>query len=218
GFRWKRTRHSHRGKQDLEQKRLKQAELEMLKLAATEGYIDLKYLDESGCCLWSPMSYSYSRVGRQKRLEQTERRGRRISILGLWQPGKRFEYALACGSFKSKSYIKVMNWIAGKAWQLLSQSGRLTVIVQDQATLHTSKLTQQHWQHWQEQGLLLFFLPKYCSEMNRIEDEWHQLKAHEMAGRMFEDEYDLATAMMNGMQARSHKGGYTLERFKFNSP
>jgi len=26
------------------------------------------------------------------------------------------------------------------------------------------------------------------SEMNRIEDEWHQLKTHEIAGRMFEDD------------------------------
>ncbi len=34
---------------------------------------------------------------------------------------------------------------------------------------------------------------------------------------MFEDEYDLALAVMAGMQARSIKGGYTLERFKFNS-
>jgi hypothetical protein len=67
--------HSHRGKQDLEQKRLKQADLDTLKLAAEEGYIHLKYLDESGCCLWSPVSYSYSRIGEQKRLEQTERRG-----------------------------------------------------------------------------------------------------------------------------------------------
>ncbi len=189
----------------------------MLKLAAKEGYINLKYLDESGCCLWSPVSYSYSRVGSQKRLEQTQRRGRRISILGLWQPDKRFEYALACGSFKSKSYIKVMNWVADKACQSLIQTGRPTVIVQDHGSLHTSTLTQQHWQHWKKQGLLLFFLPKYCSQMNRIEDEWHQLKTHEIAGRMFEDEYDLATAIMHGMQARSDKGGYTLERFKFNS-
>jgi hypothetical protein len=34
---------------------------------------------------------------------------------------------------------------------------------------------------------------------------------------MFEDEYDLARAIMDGMEARSVKGGYTLERFKFNS-
>jgi transposase len=28
---------------------------------------------------------------------------------------------------------------------------------------------------WQEKGLYLFFLPKYCSQMNAIEPEWHQL-------------------------------------------
>jgi hypothetical protein len=44
-------------------------------------------------------------------------------------------------------------------------------------------------------GLFLFFLPQYCSQMNRIEDEWHQLKTHEIAGRMFEHEYDLAIAL-----------------------
>lgn len=188
-----------------------------MKLAAEEGYIDLKYLDESGCCLWSPPSYSYSRTGEQKQLEQTERRGRRISILGLWQPDKCFEYALACGSFKSPSYIKVMDSIADQASATLSQTGRLTVVVQDNGSLHTSQLTQQQWQRWQQQGLFLFFLPPYCSQMNRIEDEWHQLKTHELAGRMFEDEYDLAVAVMDGMTTRSINGAYTLVRFKFNS-
>ena len=55
---------------------------------AQSGYIELMYLDESGCQLWSPASYSYSRVGEQKRIEQTDRRKGRISILGLWQPDK----------------------------------------------------------------------------------------------------------------------------------
>ena len=50
-----------------------------------------------------------------------------------------------------------------------------------------------------------------------LSDEWHQLKAHEIAGRMFEHEYDLAKAVISGMEARSAKGEYTLERFKFNS-
>ncbi len=156
-------------------------------------------------------------MGEQKRLEQTERRGRRISILGLWQPEKSFEYALACGSFKSPSYIKVIDSIAAQALETLIQTGRLTVIVQDNGSLHTSQLTQQQWQRWQEQGLFLFFLPPYCSQMNRIEDEWHQLKTHEMAGQMFEDEYDLAIAVIDGMEARSISGGYTLKRFNFNS-
>jgi putative transposase len=98
----------------------------MLELAAATGEIDLKYLDESGFCLWSPVSYSY---------------------------------------------IK---------------------------------------------GLYIFFLPKYCSEMNRIENEWQHLKSDELCGRMFEDEYELALAVIDGVEARGQTGGYTTERFRFN--
>jgi putative transposase len=34
---------------------------------------------------------------------------------------------------------------------------------------------------------------------------------------MFEDEYDLAIAVMEGMQTRSLRGDYDLDRFIFNS-
>jgi hypothetical protein len=34
---------------------------------------------------------------------------------------------------------------------------------------------------------------------------------------MFEDEYDLAMAVMDGMEARSIQGDHDLERFIFNS-
>lgn len=150
-------------------------------------------------------------------MEQTPKRyGNRISILGLWQPRERFEYALAQGGFKSKSYIKVMDWVAEKAAQTLAQTGRLTVVVQDNGFLHTSLLVRERWATWQAQGLFIFFLPPYCSEMNPIEGEWHQLKSHEIAGQMFDNEYDLAKAVMNGMESRSEAGEYTLERFIFN--
>ncbi len=52
----------------------------MLELSAATGEIDLKYLDESGFCMWSEPSYTYYQRGEQKRLEQTKRRGRRLSI------------------------------------------------------------------------------------------------------------------------------------------
>jgi transposase len=109
-----------------------------------------------------------------------------------------------------------MDWVAQKAAQKLEQTGRLTVVVQDNGSIHTRQLVQQQWQRWQQQGLFLFFKPPYCSEMNPIEIEWRQLKAHEISGQMFEDEYDLAMSVIKGMQARSEKGEYLLERFKFN--
>lgn len=53
--------------------------------------------------------------------------------------------------------------------------------------------------------------------MNPIEVEWHQLKTHELAGQMFEDELELAYGVIDGVEARAKVGGYAVERFKFNS-
>ena len=52
--------------------------------------------------------------------------------------------------------------------------------------------------------------------MNLIESEWHQLKSHEIAGQMFDNEYDLALAIISGMESRSSVGDYAIERFIFN--
>lgn len=208
---------SHRDKQDPQQRAIKQADLDMLELAAAAGEIDLLYLDESGFSLWSPASYSYFFRGEQKRLEQTPRRGRRLSILGLVQPLVTFVYGLVIGSFTSESYIKIIDEQARLAAQEFAKTRRIRIIVQDNGPIHTSNQVQQQWPRWEAQGLYLFFLPAYCSEMNPIESEWHQLKTHELAGQMFEDELDLAYAVMDGVEARSRVEGRTTKRFKFKS-
>ena len=106
-------------------------------------------------------------------------------------------------------YIEVMNWVAQKAAQTLETTGKITVVVQDNGSLHKSKVTQaQQWAIWAEQGLMMFFLPLYCSEMNPIKGEWHQLKAHEMAGQMFDNSDDLAIAIEAGVENRYLPKGY----------
>ena len=190
----------------------------MLELAAAAGEIELKYIDESGFCPWSAVSYSYIRRGERQRLEQTLRQGRRLSIWGAWQPGISFEYGLALGSFKADSYIRLMDWEAQQAADNLKQTGKITVFVQDNGSLHTSKAVQQKWSEWETKGLYIFFLAKYCSEMNRIEHQWQQLKFQELGGQMFEDEYDLAIAVMDAVEARADRGGYVTQRFRFNAP
>jgi putative transposase len=156
-------------------------------------------------------------MGEQKRIEQVKAYGDRISILGIWQVEQSFDYILVQGSFNKERYVKVMHQIAQKSEQTLKETGRITVIVQDNGSSHTSHLAREHWEQWQSQGLYLFFLPQYSSEMNLIEAQWHQLKAHEIAGRIFDNEYDLANAIIEGMENRSQQGGWTLERLSFNS-
>lgn len=212
---WKRTRASHRSKQDPLEKATKLADLEMLQWADAVGEIDVYYLDESGFCLWMPTEYSYFFKGEQKRLEQTGRKGRRISILGLFQPLLSFIYGLVVGSFDSQRYITMMDEQARQAQEVLQATGRIRVVVQDNGPVHTCKEVKAKWPEWEAQGLYFFFLPKYCSEMNPIETQWHQLKTHELRGEMFEDELDLAYAVIDGINARAEAGGYEAERFRF---
>jgi hypothetical protein len=53
--------------------------------------------------------------------------------------------------------------------------------------------------------------------MNPIETQWHQLKSHEISGQMFDNEYDLAKAVMAGMESRRITGQYSLDRLIVNS-
>ncbi len=218
GVVWKRTRHSHRGKQDPVERATKQADLETLQQAAADGLIDLSFLDESGFSAWMPVEYSYFFRGEQKRLEQPSRRGRRISILGLLQPLVSFVYGLVVGGFTSARYIQMMDEQARQAKKRLDETGRIRVIAQDNGPIHTSKAVRAKWPEWRAQGLYFFFFAKYCSEMNPIETEWRQLKkSDELGGRMFEDELELAYAIMDGVEARAEAGEYTVERFRYPS-
>lgn len=145
--------------------------------------------------------------------------------MGVWQQEQSFDYILVQGSFNKERYVKVINQIAEKSQQTLQETGRITVIVQDNGSPHTSHLAREHWLQWQAQGLYLFFLPPSSSEMNLYafggakpyEAQWHQLKTHEIAGRIFDNEYDLANAIIEGMENRSQQGGWTLERLTFKS-
>jgi transposase len=124
-------------------------------------------------------------------------------------------YGLVVGSFDGERYITMMDEQARQAKAVLEETGRIRVIVQDNGPVHTCKQVKAKWPEWEAQGLYFFFLPKYCSEMNPIETEWHQLKTHELRGQMFEGELDLAYAVIDGVTARAEVGGYEAERFRF---
>src|SRR4028118_2346005 len=149
----------------------------------------------------------------QKRLEQTKRPGRRLSIVGLLQQEISFVYGLVIGGVDRKAYIKMMEQEAQQAAQI----GRLRVIVQDNGPLHRCHEVKQLWSKWENQGLYIFFLPKYCSEMNPIELEWQHIKKDELVGRMFDDELELAYAVIHGVEVRGQRGNYKIGRLKFNS-
>ncbi|AFZ54922.1 MAG: hypothetical protein Kow0091_25690 [Geminocystis sp.] len=185
----------------------KRADLEMLEIAAALGEIDLLYGDESGFCCWSEATYSYYFCGEQKRQEQTKKRGKRLSIMGIWQPLAEFFYGLVVGSLKSEEFIVMMDQQA----KIAQAQKRMRVVVLDNGSIHVSKKVKEKYQDWEAQGLYFFFLPAYCSQMNPIELEWQHLKEEELAGQMFESEKELACHVIWGLESRGEKNNHNLK-------
>jgi transposase len=59
---------------------------------------------------------------------------------------------------------------------------RMTVVVLDNARVHTSKKVQACRDFWAQRCLYLFFLPAYSPHLNIIEILWHELKCRWLRG------------------------------------
>jgi len=53
---------------------------------------------------------------------------------------------------------------------------KLTVIVLDNARIHTSKIIKERIKVWQSRGLFIFYLPRYSPHLNIVETLWRKLK------------------------------------------
>jgi len=189
----------------------------MLQISADCGAIRLKYLDEAGLGLWNPASYTYIKVGEQKQIRQSKKRGKRLNILGIYSPDKNLNYALSIGSFTQENFINILDKEAREVAKNSVKTGADTIIVLDNSSIHNSHQVIAKERKWQSSGLYLFFRQTYSPELNLIEGEWHQIKTHEISGRMFEDEYDLVQAVKESLTHRSAQVGYQTQHFKLNS-
>jgi len=53
---------------------------------------------------------------------------------------------------------------------------KLTVIVLDNARIHTSGIIKERIRIWQSRGLYIFYLPRYSPHLNIVETLWRKLK------------------------------------------
>lgn len=52
-----------------------------------------------------------------------------------------------------------------------------TVIILDNARIHTAHKVKERLKYWQKRGLYIFYLPPYSPHLNIIERLWKELKA-----------------------------------------
>jgi transposase len=167
GMTWRRVRRIVAGAPEPQEYEDKQAQLETLKQLDTAGEIDLRYLDESGFCLVPYVPYAWQ--DKTDGIEVPSQRSPRLNVVGLLNRRNQLESYVFTGTITSEIIIAVLDCVC----QTLTQR---TVVVMDQASVHTSKAFEQKQSEWEAQQLEIFWLPTYSPQLNLIEILWRFIK------------------------------------------
>ena len=188
GLSWRRIRRSLRGLRDETLFRQAQAELEGLKAAHREGFLDLYYFDEAGFCRIPSVGYAWQEKGH--RVEVTAQRSVAENVLGFLSLDGKFHSSV----FKAATDASVVVDCFDAFSRLLDKE---TWVVIDNAPTHTSEEFEEQLDRWAKRGLHVYFLPPYCPELNLIEHLWRKIKYQWLPLSAFESNKTFAQALDN---------------------
>ena len=164
---WRRIRRCPAGQPSEAEYESKKVELERLETQHRAGIIDLRYLDESGFCLTPYVPYAWQE--KDQTLAIATSKSQRLNVLGFLNTDNQLWAYTFTASITSDVVIACIS-------EFCSQLSQPTVLVIDNATIHTSEAFLQQIPTWQEKGLSLFYLPKYSPQLNLIEILWRKIK------------------------------------------
>ncbi len=140
--------------------------LAQLEALSEQGAIDVFYGDESGVSLLPNVPYAWQFADEVVTLPSE--RGGRLNCFALVSRCNR--------CFAKTTQAKVTaDWVAEQIGEFSQTLCRLTVIVLDNARVHT-KAVKEHLAAWEERGLFVLFLPTYSPHLNIAEILWKKLK------------------------------------------
>ena len=126
--------------------------------------------------------YGWQRVGETVALPAN--RCKRLNILGFLSRSNAFYYETVDGWVDSDIVMGCFDNFAAK----LQKS---TVVIIDNASMHTSKKFKERQSEWEKQGLTVFYLPPYSPELNLIEILWRFLKYQWLPLSAYESRHNL---------------------------
>ncbi len=139
-------------------------ELEQLSQA---GLIDLYYGDESRVSLDPCVPYGWQSAGEEVFMPAAKGAG--LNCFALLTRASDLLFETTRQRITSQFIIEQLE-------RLSFSIGKLTVVVLDNAGVHTSRQVQERRPFWQERGLFIFYLPPYSPHLNLAEMLWRKLK------------------------------------------
>ena len=168
-------------------------------------YIDLYFGDESGFQLVPNIPYGWQAKGEYVRM--LPRKGKTLSVFGLLSTTNRLV------SYPTENRVNA-DFIIQSLDNFVQKIEKLTVIVLDNAPIHRAKKMKARIEHWQKQGLFIFFLPKYAPHLNRIETLWRKMKYEWLHPKDYKS-WNTFTKAVKNILASFDQGQFNI---KFNEP
>ena len=175
---WHRLRRGVFGKPKAEEYKTKKAQLKQLKKLDNLGVIDLYYLDETGFCLTPCVPYGWQYIGEYQAIPSSC--SPRLNVLGIMNRFNHLEFYISTQTINSDVVITCID-------TFFPQVEKRTVIVVDQASIHTSYMVQSQLDEWRERNIEIFVLPSYWPQLNLIEILWRFMKYQWMEIDSYQD-------------------------------
>ncbi len=167
GLRWKRVRKSRKSLRDPDDFAKAKRELEALQKQEDHGKIALYYFDESGFALDPTIPYAWHEPNSV--IELPARRYGRINVLGFMNRHNDLHPFM----FEESIHTGVVIACFDAFCHTITKK---TVVVIDNASIHTSEEFEDRLPYWKKRGLVIKYLPPYSPELNLIEILWRRIK------------------------------------------
>jgi transposase len=167
GLVWKRVRKSLTGKRNDKQFYTKLEEIKLLLDQAAKEELEVCYFDESGFTLEPCVPYAWQPISETIKIPSSQ--SRRLNVLGFMNHTGSFESYVVEGSVTSEVVIACID-------DFIETLTGDTVLIIDNAPMHTSKAFLENVKKWARKGLTLLNIPPYSPELNRIEILWRKIK------------------------------------------
>ncbi len=113
------------------------------------------------------MPYGWQPIGQTIGIES--KRSQRLNVLGLMTRANQLHSYVSTQSITSEVVIACVD-------AFLPKVSKRTVIVVDQASIHTSDALYNKLAQWQQRNIEIFQLPSYSPQLNLIEILWRFIK------------------------------------------
>ena len=167
------------------------------------GVIDLYYGDETQVSEVGYVPYGWQFADETVYVEAG--RGRSMNYFGLLSRSNQFYY-------KSREQTITSSFVLEQLDSLSLKLVKPTVVVLDNARIHTAKKIKERIASWQRRGLYVFYLPPYSPHLNIIERLWKELKARWLRP----EDYGSAEGLFYATELALSSVGKTL-RINFSS-